>query len=96
MVRFSILFAIIAAPALAQDKEALCENSARVVNAVVLERAAGASKKKAVRRVVRSLEGDLALFKEAVPPLADWVYTLPEEQLTDEPAAAYKATCLAN
>ena len=96
MLRIASLIILAATPAMAMDKAALCENSSQVVNAVVQERAGGATKKKAVRRVSKSLEGDLVIFRDAVAPLADWVYDLPQEHLAEEAAAAYKATCLEN
>ena len=35
-------------------------------------------------------------YREAVPMLVDWVYTLPEDQLTDEAPKAFEDACLAH
>lgn len=64
-----------------------CAAQAELVMEVVTGRTEGVRKRKA-RRTLR--EG---LGKTAGDALAEWVYSLPEEQLTDEVGAAWKAQC---
>lgn len=85
--------AILAAPpALAADTAAdTCARTSAIVADAVAQRADGAAK----ARTVSTLEsGDIAeRFIPAVQPLVDWVYTLPEEQLTDAAPAAFEEAC---
>jgi len=96
MTRFSaIAVALIATtPALAQDQQDLCENTAVIVGDAVTARADGASAQEAASMVGDAMDADSA-FKGAVQPIVDWVYTLPQDQLTDEVAVAYQEQCLA-
>lgn len=64
-----------------------CAAQAALVMEVVNGRVDGVRKGKARRDLVKSLD------KTAGEMLADWVYSLPEEQLTDEVGKAYKAQC---
>lgn len=91
----AIAVALIATtPALAQDKQDLCENTAVIVGNAVIARADGASAKNAASTVRDAMDSDSA-YKGAVQPIVDWVYTLPEDQLTDAVADAYQEQCLA-
>ena len=85
-----------AVPAAAQDKQVLCNSSADIVDAAVTARAGGAKERKTIRDITGNLNGDQAAFKPAVEPIVNWVYTLPEDQLTGEVAKVYKETCLKN
>lgn len=91
----AIAVALIAAtPIAAQDKQDLCENTAMIVDDAVTARADGASAQDAASTVRDTMDTDSA-YTGAVQPIVDWVYTLPEDQLTDAVAVAYKEQCLA-
>lgn len=64
-----------------------CDRVAEIVMGAVNARAKGESKAGA-RRVLRS-----ELGRTAGDELANWVYALPEEMLTDEVGAAWKSQC---
>ena len=98
MTRFALVipFCLMALPAVAQDKQTLCTTSAEIVDTAVTARADGAKERAVIRDITGTLDGDKAVFKPAVEPIVNWVYTLPEDQLTDEVATVYKDTCLKN
>ena len=73
-----------------QDKAAACAESAGIVMQAVEARKQGAAKSKA-RAALREQIGD----RGAGDMLADWIWSLPEDQLTDEVSAAWEAQCLA-
>ncbi|GGG80990.1 hypothetical protein GCM10011415_33090 [Salipiger pallidus] len=73
----------------AQDKSEACAQSAAVVSAAVEGRQAGQSKS-AVRNALRD-----ALDREAGDMLAEWIWSLPQEQLTPAIGEAFEAQCLA-
>ena len=90
MTRLVLLGALIlAAPiAWADEPTALdCDAQVELVMGVVNGRVEGVRKAKA-RRVLRD-----GLDRNAADMLADWVYELPPEQLTDEIGAAWKVQC---
>jgi hypothetical protein len=86
--------AAVAAPTYAQDKRgAGCAATAEIVADAVAMRTDGTSQK-ATTEALKA--GDVeAKYVEAVAPLVDWVFTLPEHQLTDEAASAFNNACLA-
>ncbi len=96
MTRFAAIAAalIAATPVLAQDKQDLCEKTAVIVGDAVSARADGATAQDAARVARDAMDADSA-YKGAVQPIVDWVYTLPEDQLTDAVAVAYQEQCLA-
>jgi hypothetical protein len=59
-------------------------------------RAGGAAEAAAIRQIAGTLDGDKAAYKPAVEPIVNWVYTLPEDQLTGKVAEVYEETCLNN
>ncbi|MDA7426083.1 hypothetical protein [Thalassococcus lentus] len=72
----------------AEDTPAMdCAEQAELVMQAVNARAEGEPKRK-TRRMLRA-----ALDREAGDMLADFIYTLPEDQLTDAVGDAYKAQC---
>ncbi|MBY6003532.1 hypothetical protein KUV62_06420 [Salipiger bermudensis] len=73
-----------------QDKAAACAESAGIVMQAVESRKEGVAKSKA-RAALRDQIGD----RGAGDMLADWIWSLPEDQLTDEVGAAWEAQCLA-
>lgn len=72
----------------------LCAVSAGIVGHAVEQRRDGAALPAAQDAVIVSLGDDHAEYVPAVEPIVEWVYTLPEDQLTDEVAEAYAAACL--
>ncbi len=96
MLRTFALFALLATPLAAQDKETLCAVSGEIVDAGVAERLGGADEQTAIDAVVESLPDDQANFKPAVEPLVQWIYTLDADQLTEEVAKSYVLACLSN
>ena len=87
----ALALGLAAGPLAAQDaaKEAQCNKSAAVVMEAVAARKAGAPKEQA-RRMLRE-----KLDHTAGDMLSDWIYDLPEDQLTDALGTAWKAQCLA-
>lgn len=78
-----------AAQGAAQSKKAQCAATAEIVMTAVQARKDGDSKRKA-RRALRA-----ALDRTAGDMLAEWIWGLPEAQLTDAVGAAWEAQCLA-
>lgn len=95
MFRFVFPMLFIATPLVAQDKEQLCATSAEIAGLAVVERVAGEESAKTIKAITADLDGDKANYAGAVQPIVEWVYTLPEDQLSDEVATAYAAACLA-
>ena len=97
MTRFATLAAaaLLATPLAAQDKDTMCAKTAEIVGDAVSARADGAAPEAAVRDVTGAIDTADETYKAAVQPIVDWVYTLPEAQLTDEVAVAYEEQCLA-
>ncbi len=95
MYRFVLPVVLLAAPALAQDKEELCTITADIAGAAASERAAGEDQAKTTEAITADLEGQEANYAPAVEHIVGWVWTLPEDQLTDEVGPAYKTACLA-
>jgi hypothetical protein len=92
----ALLFALFlfGTPAFADEaRGAGCIATAEIVAKAVVLRADGQSQE-ATAKALQA--GDIdEKYVAAVAPLVDWVYTLPQEQLTNEAASAYKDACLA-
>lgn len=90
---------IVAAPALAQSAPAAaeCQVQAQLVQSVVDMRAEGTGKSTLVRQVKKTLGASEATekYQEVVGPIVDWVFTLPQEQLTADVGPAFNEMCLA-
>ncbi|MGQ3486849.1 DNA primase [Roseovarius pacificus] len=86
---------LMATPVAAQDKEAMCDKTAAIVGKAVASRADGAAAEATVKAVTGSIDDADARYRPAVQPIVDWVYTLPEELLSDEVEVSYKEQCLA-
>ncbi len=85
-----LLAALICAAPMVSAEEAVkpdCDAQAALVMDVVNGRIDGVRKGKA-RRVLRA-----GLDRTAADMLAEWVYELPQDQLTDEIGTAWKARC---
>ncbi len=79
----------LAGPGMAQTAEdqGVCDVTARLVSDTVSARAAGKSKAQA-RKPLRAALGD-----KAGDVLAEWVWTLPRDQLTPAVGQAWKDQC---
>lgn len=77
----------LAAPVVAQGSVPDCDRVSEVVMGAVNARVAGDTKNK-TRRALRH-----ELGRTAGDELAEWVYALPEEMLTDEVGKAWKSQC---
>ena len=85
----AVLFCLICAPAVAQDEAAVskCDKTAMVVQQAVDARLDGDSKRKTRRMLSAELD------RTAGEQLAEFIYGLPEDMLTDDVAAQFKAQC---
>lgn len=82
--------------ALASDtKDADCAATAGIVSDAVAERTGGNSQAGAIDFLTSDEGGIAEKYDAAVPLLVEWVYTLPEDQLTDAVAKAFEEVCLA-
>ncbi len=91
---FLALLLCAASPTLADkaNVRGCAATSAIVADAVAL-RAGGADQSNALAAVQAKVTD--AKYAATVPPLLDWVYTLPQDQLTAEAVTAYKQACIA-
>ena len=96
MTRLAYLATVIfaASPTLAEKAydRGCAATSAIVADAIAL-RAGGADQPGALAAVNAKVSD--AKYAATVPPLLDWVYTLPQDQLTGEAVTAYHQACLA-
>ncbi len=95
MLRFVLAIFLLASPLMAEEREDLCRVSSEIAGRAVVERAAGEEQDQTVAAITADLEGEDAAYATAVTLIVHWVYTLPEEQLTEEVAPAYEEACLA-
>jgi len=70
-----------------------CMATAAIVEGAVAMRAGGSAQ--TVTAGTLQTGGVEAKYIDAVAHLVDWVYTLPEDQLTEEAIRAYNDACLA-
>ncbi|MCZ4353322.1 hypothetical protein O4H61_12405 [Roseovarius aestuarii] len=97
MKRFALIALMIplAGPAFAGKAEN-CAATAGIVADAVAQRADGKDLSDTVAFLGSDAGGVKARYREAVPALVDWVYTLPEDQLTDAAPKAFEDACLAH
>lgn len=84
----------LAVPALAQDKEAECRKIGQIATNIMAERKNGTNVRRAERRVIRAIPNKSKNDEVLAVQLVDWIYSLPEEQLTPEVSNALYQTCL--
>lgn len=84
------------APLAAQDaaQEAECRKQGQIATDIMVERKNGSDARRAERRVIRNLPDDAKNYEVAVPAMVEWIYSLPEEQLTPEASNALYQVCL--
>lgn len=88
-----------ATPAFAQDttdvqKEGECRKQGQIATNIMTERKNGSNARRAERRVIRGLPEDAKNYEVAVPAMVEWIYSLPEEQMTPEVSNALYQACL--
>ncbi|WP_292289580.1 hypothetical protein [Marivita sp.] len=84
----------LATPAMAQGDDTECRKQGQIATNIMSERRNGANARRAERRVIRSLPEDSRNYEVAVPALVDWIYSLPEDQLTPEVSNALYQVCM--
>ncbi|SEL45883.1 hypothetical protein SAMN05444413_10997 [Roseivivax marinus] len=72
-----------------------CAVQADLVMEVVQSRGEGRSAAETVEAVQSNLEGPRAEYASVVPAIADWVYTLPEDQLGPGVGESWTEACKA-
>ncbi len=78
----------------ADDKTANCVATAGIVADAVDQRTGG-NTKAATTEFLTSDEGGIDdKYDPAVPMLVEWVFTLPEDQLTEDASTAFEKACL--
>ncbi|MCL3881171.1 hypothetical protein [Marivita sp. GX14005] len=80
--------------ALAQGKEAECRKQGQIATDIMSQRKAGANAKRATAQVIGKLPEDARNYESAIPALVEWIYSLPEEQMTPEVSNALYQVCL--
>ncbi|MFP7569998.1 hypothetical protein [Marivita sp. S2033] len=85
---------VLALPAMAQEKEAECRKQGQIATNIMSERKSGTSSGAAEKRVIRMLPDDAKNYEAAIPALVEWIYGLPEEQMTPEVSNALYQVCL--
>lgn len=89
----ALMFSL-AAPAAAQDKEAECRKIGQVATNIMAERKNGTDARRAERRVIRAIPNKSKNDEVLAVQLVDWIYSLPEEQLTPQVSNTLYQTCL--
>ena len=82
------------APAFAQVDDAECRKQGQIATNIMTERKNGSNARRAERRVIRALPDDAKNYEVAVPALVEWIYSLPEDQMTPEVSNALYQACL--
>ncbi|MHA6324980.1 hypothetical protein [Roseivivax sp. CAU 1753] len=80
-------------PALAQSDDGECGLQAEIVMQVVTARQTGSDAGAALRTVAQDLTGPAEKYASVVPAIAEWVYSLPEEQLGTEVGESWRTQC---
>ncbi|PWL35888.1 MAG: hypothetical protein DCO97_07275 [Marivita sp. XM-24bin2] len=94
MLASAALMFSLSVPAVAQDKEAECRKFGQVATNIMTERKNGSNARRAERRVLRTIP-DMSKTDEVLAvQLVDWIYSLPEEQLSPEVSNMVYQTCL--
>lgn len=96
MTRFALIALLLplAAPVLADEMAENCAATAGIVADAVNMRADGKDAADTTAFLGSPESGFDARFRKAAPMLVEWVYTLPEEQLTEAASQSFEAACL--
>ncbi|WP_439121856.1 hypothetical protein [Marivita sp.] len=92
-VTIALMFTL-AVPATAQDKEAECRKIGQIATNIMAERKNGTNVRRAERRVIRAIPNKSKNDEVLAVQLVDWIYSLPEQQLTPEVSNKLYQTCL--
>ncbi|MEN8683798.1 hypothetical protein [Marivita sp.] len=84
----------LAVPAMAQDKEAECRKIGQIATNIMTERKNGSNARRAERRILRNIPNKSKNDEVLAVQLVDWIYSLPEAQLTPEVSNALYQTCM--
>lgn len=93
IVTISMMIAL-TGPVQAQTDDAECRKQGQIATNIMSERKNGANARRAERRVIRALPADSKNYEVAIPALVEWIYSLPEEQMTPEVSNALYQACL--
>ena len=95
MMKYAVLAAGLSAlttPVFAQSGGE-CGLQADIVMQVVGARQDGQDAGAALNAVAEGLSGDAAKYAPVVPAIAEWVYSLPEDQLGDAVGESWRTQC---
>ncbi|WP_120501785.1 hypothetical protein [Roseovarius sp. EL26] len=87
------LFALPASAETAEDRAVRCEVQAGIIATSVEQRKAGASADKIKKSMRKGKDKIDKKYVDSVPYLVDFVFTLPDAQLTDEAASQFQKSC---
>ncbi|WP_272006657.1 hypothetical protein [Roseovarius sp. ZX-A-9] len=90
----SLVLVLPAGASAADDKTANCAATAGIVADAVNARTGGNTQEGAIAFLTSDEGGIDDKYDPAVPMLVEWVYTLPEDQLTVEASTAFEEACL--
>ncbi len=97
MIRPLMLAALLMAPpALAEnaaEKQQRCEIQAGIVRQAVDLRAKRKSQKRTTRKIIRSDAIAGTKYESNVDVLVQWVFGLPDDQLSDDAVTAFETAC---
>ncbi|OSQ47021.1 hypothetical protein [Marivita geojedonensis] len=93
-VATTALILSLSVPVQAQVDDAECRKQGQIATNIMAERKNGSNARRAERRVIRALPADSKNYEVAIPALVEWIYSLPEDQLTAEVSNALYQACL--
>jgi len=88
----TVLFCLSALPALAQSAED-CAVFGEIADQAAQARMADGEMVETMVQITERYTGDQERFAGAVPLLVDWVWKLPEDELSGGVGAAYRSAC---
>jgi len=93
MTPLAVLGALTLTPQVAAPQNPICAPTGEIVAAAVAARKDGQLADTARQRITAGLGDARQDFAPAVPPLVDWVYDLPEDDLQKDVAGAWVTQC---
>jgi hypothetical protein len=81
-------------PAMAQDKEAECRKIGQIATNIMAERKNGSNVRSTERRVLRTIPNMSKNDEVLTVQLVQWIFSLPEDQLTPDVSNTLYQTCL--
>lgn len=92
-MRFVLASCLCLVPAASFAANPDCAVFGEIVNDIVVERQDGKTMNPAMEAVAKSHSAKNARFVPTIPYLAEWVYSLPQDQLTVEAGSAFETQC---